>query len=627
MLLTKKIKIIGSICFILFAVQGFTQKITLLSPDKNIKVIFSNGNNIQSLVSYNLFNGDQQVLKKGMIAFDMKALNSGTFSLSGVKRKAVSSSWQTVYGERKNIPDKYNEVSFYFKSSANRNTQIKIICRAYNEGFAFQYQIFQKNQPMVLDNELSRFEFPANATAWVSSLAQSPITETKINDIKEVVERPLTVRLSSHHFVALGEAALVNFARMKFASEGSNTLITRLYGEVRNTDSLNSPWRYVLIGKSPADLLQKNYLILNLNEPNQIANTSWIHPGKVLRESTLTTTGAINSIDFAASNGIGYISFDAGWYGKEDSDTSDATRVSLDPARSKGSLDLKRVIAYGEKNNVGVILYVNRRALERQLDTLLPLYQSWGIKGLKFGFVQVGSQQWTNWLHEAVRKAAKYKMVVDIHDEYRPTGYSRTYPNLLTQEGIRGDEESPFTEHTVTSLFTRSITGAADNTICYFTNRVDKMGSHAAQMAKSVCIYSPLQFLYWYDSPVPDSLKTGKEGEIQSVSELAWFKALPTVWDDTKVLEGDMESFATIARKKGDSWFIGSLNGVRPRKVKWLCDFLDKGKKYKAVIYTDDSTMNTSTNVKITTININYRSNLTFNIAERNGIAVHIFPL
>jgi alpha-glucosidase len=146
-------------------------------------------------------------------------------------------------------------------------------------------------------------------------------------------------------------------------------------------------------------------------------------------------------------------------------------------------------------------------------------------------------------------------------------------------------------------------------------------------MAKSVCIYSPLQFLYWYDKPVPDSLKTGGEGEIQQVPELAWFKALPTVWDDTKVLEGDMESFATIARRKGDSWFIGSLNGVGPRKVKWVCDFLDKGKKYKAVIYTDDNTMNTPTNVKITTININYRSTLTFNIAERNGIAVHIFPL
>ena len=622
----KKIKIIALISLVLIAVQGFSQKITLSSPDKNIKAIFSYGSNIQSLVSYTLFIGRQQALKKGMIAFDMEALNSANFSLTEVKRKTILSSWQTVYGERKNIPDRYNEVSFQFKSS-DKISQLKIIYRAYNEGFAFQYKIFQKNKTIVLDNELSQFEFRGNETAWASSFAQSSIIETKINDIKNVVERPLTVRLNEHLFVALGEAALVNFARMKLASGGNNNLITKLYGKVKGIDSLVSPWRYILAGKNPADLLEKNYLVLNLNEPNQIPDTSWIHPGKVLRESTLTTAGAINCIDFAASHGIRYISFDAGWYGKEDSDTSDATKVSVDPARSKGPLDLKKVIAYGKQKNIGVILYVNRRALERQLDTLLPLYQSWGIKGLKFGFVQVGSQQWTNWLHEAVRKAAKYKMVVDIHDEYRPTGYSRTYPNLLTQEGIRGDEESPFTEHTITTLFTRCIAGAADNTNCYFTNRVDKMGSHVAQMAKAVCIYSPLQFLYWYDKPVPDSAKTGNEGEIREVPELAWFNQLPTVWDETKVLEGDMEDFATIVRRSGDDWFLGSLNGTTPRKVNWNCNFLDKGKKYKAVIYTDDSTMNTTTKVKMRTMTIDYHSKISLNVSARNGVAIHIFPL
>ena len=300
--------------------------------------------------------------------------------------------------------------------------------------------------------------------------------------------------------------------------------------------------------------------------------------------------------------------------------------MAIDPARSKGPLDLKKVIAYGKQKNVGVILYVNRRALERQLDTLLPLYQSWGIKGLKFGFVQVGSQEWTNWLHEAIRKAAKYNMVVDIHDEYRPTGYTRTYPNLLTQEGIRGDEENPFTEHTITTLFTRMIAGPADNTICYFNNRVNKMSSHVAQMAKAVCIYSPLQFLYWYDRPVPDSLKKGKEGEIMDVPELKWFNDLPVVWDDTKVLESDMEKYATIARKKGDEWFIGSLNGQEARTVNLKFKFLDKNKKYKATIYTDDSSMNTITNVKIKEANIDHHSVLSFDIAPRNGIAVYITP-
>ncbi len=123
------------------------------------------------------------------------------------------------------------------------------------------------------------------------------------------------------------------------------------------------------------------------------------------------------------------------------------------------------------------------------------------------------------------------------------------------------------------------------------------------------------------------SLKTRKEGEIQEVTELAWFKTLPTVWDETKVLEGNMENYITMARRSENDWFIGSLNGITPREVKWSCDFLDKKKKYKAVIYTDDSTMNTATGVKRTIMMIDYRSTLSFYVGGRNGMAIHICPL
>ncbi|RYY67758.1 MAG: alpha-glucosidase, partial [Chitinophagaceae bacterium] len=307
-------------------------------------------------------------------------------------------------------------------------------------------------------------------------------------------------------------------------------------------------------------------------------------------------------------------------------DNSDARRVALDPLRAKGVLELKEVIRYGNTKNVGVILYVNRRALERQLDSLLPLYKSWGVKGLKFGFVQVGSQKWTSWLHEAIRKCARYQMVVDVHDEYRPTGYSRTYPNLLTQEGIRGDEESPTTEHSITTLFTRMIAGAADNTNCYFTSRVDKMGSHTAQMAKAVCIYSPLQFIYWYDHPQWNPLEEFKEADIQEVPELSWYDQLPTTWDETKVLEGQMLDFATIARRKGGDWFVGSLNGTTPRKVKMPLLFLKKGKEYVATIYTHDPAMKTATHVQIKKMNVNFNTVLELMVGSRDGIAVQISP-
>ena len=612
------------ICLVLLAEQGISQSVRLTSPDGKITVALNAGSDAKSLITYNVFWSGETIFRNALIGFEVA--NITTCSFDKYERKSISTSWQTVYGERKVIPEKYNELTFHFKSVEDTSRQVLITCRAYNEGFAFRYQVAEKSGTITLSKELSAFSFDEKATAWVSAMAQSIITEKKISEIKSEVERPVTVKLNNKLFVALGEAGLVDFARMKFLGNGSNSLVARLHSTVTAENVMISPWRYVLIAKSPGNLLEKNYLVLNLNEPNKIKNTEWIKPGKVLREVTLTTAGSFQTIDFAANHNIKYICFDAGWYGKEDSDTSDATRVALDPARSKGPLDLKKVIEYGKQKNVGVILYVNRRALERQIDTLLPLYQSWGIKGLKFGFVQVGSQQWTSWLHEAIRKAAKYKMLVDVHDEYRPTGYSRTYPNLLTQEGIRGDEESPDIKHTITTLFTRMIAGAADNTNCYFTDRVDKMGSHVTQLAKALCIYSPLQFLYWYDRPVPASMKTGKEGEIIEVQELDWYNALPTTWDNTKVLEGNMQSYATIARKKNNSWYIGSLNGGADRTVNWSCSFLDKNKKYKATIYTDNASINTPTKVKITTVNVDHRSVLKTQVASGNSIAVHIFP-
>lgn len=614
-------KIIGCCIFwlLFFAENSSAQIKTLQSPDGTIELKFQTGSNLNEPLTYQLFYSHKPVVNTGKIRLN---ISDEKITLNKTGQTKKRGNWQTVYGERKSIPENYNQLKLSFQSDTG--LQLTVLLRVYNEGFAYQYNLSGDNE-INLKNESSQFGIAENATAWVSSTAQGVITEKKVRDLKNIVERPLTVRINDSLYLALGEAGLADFARMKFTFD-NGALITKLEGETKGSKQLKSPWRYVLLANSPGGLLQKNYLVLNLNAPSQIKNTRWIQPGKVIREVTLTTKGSYNTIDFAARHNIKYILFDAGWYGREDHDTSDARKVSLDPLRSKGPLDLIDVIRYGNTKGVGVILYVNRRALERQLDSLLPLYESWGVKGLKFGFVQVGSQQWTAWLHEAIRKCAQYHMVVDVHDEYRPTGYSRTYPNLLTQEGIRGDEESPVTEHSITTLFTRMIAGAADNTNCYFTNRVDKMGSHTAQMAKAVCIYSPLQFLYWYDHPKMDASKTYKEGEIQEIPELKWFDKLPTTWDDTKVLEGDMQAFATIARRKGADWFIGSLNGTTPREVKIPLRFLDKGKNYTATIYAHDLSIKTSTHVTIKTMDVDTSTVLNLPIGSRDGIAVQITP-
>ncbi len=615
-------------CFLSLAVHS--QDMAISSPDGNTIVTFKIDVQKENAVFYSVKNKGQAILGESPLGLEFenqKALQANLRILS-VKRKTVNTTWKPVYGEKNKYPDHYNEVLIQLKESNAPGRQFSITCRAYDEGVAFKYTI-NTNKAVTISRELTGFQFDKDYTSWIAHRAQAEYKKGSISQTGSGCERPYVIKMDSDRYVALGEAALVNNARMKFDRSGKDSLllVAALDGKSTYSSSFSTPWRYIMIADSPGRLLENNYFILNLNAPNALKDVSWIKPGKVIRESTLTTKGGKASIDFAASHHLQYIEFDAGWYGPETDNASDATSVTLDPVRSKGPLALQEVIGFGKTKHVGVILYVNQRALAQQLDSILPLYQSWGVKGIKFGFVDVGSQQSTRWLHEAVRKASQYKLLIDIHDEYRPTGYSRTYPNLLTQEGIRGDEESPFTEHTITTLFTRSLAGAADNTNCYFTARVDKMGSHVAQMAKAVCIYSPLQFLYWYDNPAAGSPHSGKEGEINEVPELAWYNKLPTTWDDTRVLEGDMENFATIARKKGNSWFIGSLNGTTSRKVNWDCDFLDKDKKYKAIIYTDDAEMNTSTHVKITMRTIDYLSKLEFAINERNGIAVYIQPL
>ncbi len=364
--------------------------------------------------------------------------------------------------------------------------------------------------------------------------------------------------------------------------------------------------------------------------PCAIPDTSWIKPGKVIREVTLTTRGGKACVDFAAEHNLQYVEFDAGWYGPEYSPDSDARTVSVDPDRSPGPLDLEAVISYAEAKGIGIILYVNRLALEKQIDELLPLYESWGIKGVKYGFVQVGSQEWTSWLHEAVRKAADHHLMVDVHDEYRPTGYSRTYPNLMTQEGIGGDETSPENTQSLMLLFTRMLAGAADNTICYYSPRVDEKATHAYQLAKAVCFYSPWQFLYWYDRPADSPGKKGGAGGVQNVigeePELEFFDSVPTVWDETRVLHGEIGEYAAVARRSGAEWFVGLMNGEKSRDLRLTLDFLETGKAYQARVYSDDESVETRTRVRIERLEVNSETVMQVKLKKNGGQAIRLMP-
>jgi alpha-glucosidase len=265
---------------------------------------------------------------------------------------------------------------------------------------------------------------------------------------------------------------------------------------------------------------------------------------------------------------------------------------------------------------------VNHRALEQQIDEIFPIFRDWGVAGLKFGFVHVGSHKWTSWVHEAVRKAARYNLMVDIHDEYRPTGYSRTYPNLLTQEGIYGNECMPDANNNTIVPFTRFLAGAADYTICYYHQAGIKnvrgiKTTSAHQLALSVIYYSPLQFVFWYDKP----------SDFQGEPEIEFFDHLPTVWDTTAVLLGDIGKYVAIARRRGSSWFLGAITNNDGRTLDIPLDFLAPGKEFVVSTYTDGgAAVPTRTHVAIERRLVRSTSHIKTALIPSGGIAMELRP-
>ncbi len=621
---------------ILITSCSINQNADVISPDGNNKFVFSiePGSTPQNITSFYVKVGKKKVLLPSSLEVELKE-NPIKKNLKIIRTESISydNNWINPFGEKREIPDKYNEIKIFLESD---EIKLNLICRAYNEGIAFAYEIPKQDgmDSVTITGEKITFNFASDHFVWSAVRAQSQYSKVPLSKIEKGCERPLVIEVDTNLVIALAEAKLVDYARMKFNPDTTRNynVITQLGSPVHKQLPFQSPWRVIMVGKNPGDLLEKNYLMLNLNDPCEITDISWIKPGKVLREVTLTTAGARAAIDFTSSHNMQYIEFDAGWYGPENNDLSDARAVNLDPARSKGPLDMEEVISYAKSKNINILLYVNRRALEKQLDELLPIYKKWGIAGIKFGFVQVGTQDATRWLHESIKKAAAFQMVADVHDEYRPTGFSRTYPNFLTMEGIRGDEESPSNHHTLITMFTRMLAGQGDNTICYYNERVDnKMGSHASQLAKAVCIFSPLQFLYWYDKAAPALEKNdglwGATNYIGDEPELEFFDNVPTVWDETKVLHAKIGEYGVIARKKGDEWFIGGINGDQTRILDLNFSFLDPDKEYSAKIYSDDPSVNTRTHVRIDSATINIKTLYPANLASNNGIAIHIKPI
>lgn len=540
--------------------------------------------------------------------------------LKGEERSDVDTTWVPLYGENATIRNHYNQLVLHYEKGSNGQRGIDlgydkrkyyamdIIVRAYDEGIAFRYHFPETSNGLFLHitGERTQFSMPVGTMAYYEEWAQGPYEYRPLSGSWFESERPLLMKLSDGTYVALLEAAMKDYVRGKFKLAADNVLQIAMYDCADVISPYDTPWRVVMAANRAVDLINHKDLVLNLNEERCGQDWSWVRPGKAFRSGRLDKEGIFRSIDYCKQFGIDYVELDAGWYGAEGKVASDARQVS-----ASRDFTIPEVCAYARQHGIGVWLYVNQRALYRQLNELLPLYQAWGVSGIKFGFVQIGNQQWSTWLHQAIAQCAKYHLMVDVHDEYRPTGLSRTYPHLLTQEGVRGNEEMPDAAHNTLLPFTRYLCGPADYTLCYFNNRLKTTKGH--QLAMAAVYYSPLQFYFWYDNPFVD------KGE----PELQFWKACPTVFDESRALEGEPGEYIVQARRSGKQWFVGCMTNGTGRTLNIPTDFLPAG-KYQVQLFYDDPSLDSRTKVRCKKMHIKRGATIAVPLQPHGGAALII---
>lgn len=608
---------------ICFAAAAHAETLELASPNGSNKVTFAkDGKDLTYSVSYkgqpvilpsqaglDLDNRVWEMalgkrdLQQPECWMDMLVVDSVTYGAP------VRNVWHPLYGERSEVVDAYNPATLHMSRHDKSKYRLDVEVRAYDQGIAFRY-FFPEHPDAIfhkVTDDLTSYAFPKGTQAWSEQWAQARFDVGVVDSITHPVERALTLRLPNQGpWVALLDADVDDWCLTKYVADTAkeSTLKSVMYSPVDIVTYCATPWKVIMTADKPGDLIENNDIVLNLNPECEIADPAFVKPGMIMRTPRIDTELGLRTIDFCAEHNIPYMLYDWKWYEPCTSHDGDATKIV-------DHLDLHKVIAYGKEKGVGVWLYVNQHALMKQMDELFPLLKEWGVVGVKSGFVQYASHRWATWLHDMVRKAAENGLMMNIHDEYRPSGFSRTYPNLLTQEGICGNEEWPDATHNVTLPFTRMINGAADYTICYFDKRL-KSATHAHQLAASLVFYSPLLTVFWYDDP---SRYNGEK-------EISWFENLKTVFDDTKVLSGYPGESIVMARRSGDTWYAAAMTGNEASTQSIPLDFLEPGVKYRAVIYADDPKVDTATHVAITEKKVSSKDTLKFSLQPQGGVAV-----
>lgn len=555
-------------------------------------------------------------------------LGTGGTVVTKFQHWTVNTTWNPAFGRNAAVADHYQEMRWNLQDTATA-IRFSVQIRAYATGVALRYVLLDTGSATVAD-ELTTFVFPTGTLVYSARDEDAynpvapgaiPSTGTTSTDAGPLTDLPLTATLPGGLIACVCESSRLNYPRVMLSSVpgAPTTLKTYLMqhaargtGTVQSTATVPTPfatpWRAVVIGSTHAELVDNAELVLNLAPPSALGDTSWVKPGKVFR-CALTTADGLAGVDFAVARGLQYIEYDSGWYGPEHS-TTDATQPI-------SAIDMPSVIAYATSKGIGVLLYVSRIALADP-DSLFSLYRNWGLAGIKLGFLYDGTQAMTNQITSWAQTAAKYELLIDMHDDVRSFGYERTYPNWISLEGVRGNEHFPTASHNVTLPFARNIGGPMDYTICYAQSRDQTTNAH--QMAMAAVFYQPLNFLYWYDSPSKYSTPSNWPG-------LPWFDAIPTSWDQSTTLTGAIGQYIAVARRKGPIWYVGAMTDENARALSVPLSFLSAG-HYTATIYADGAPGTSAylTPVVTSTRTVTSATTLDMALAPSGGQAVILEP-
>lgn len=588
------------------------ESLAFASPDGAIQVGFGVDGGAAAPEFHATFRGGDLLLPSplGLALRGAPPLSAG-LAIESKAERSVDREEALGFGKASRARDRFNEVEFSLRERAAPGRRLRVTFRVYDDAIAFRYTVpEQPSLPAVeIAEELTELSFAGSPLAHYLPLDFGSAYEyfyshARLGSIDPGVNLalPLLLECPRGAFVGVTEAALTDYAGLYFRSVPGTGRLRAILApspgdpgvKVRGVAPFSSPWRVLLVGGSPGALLESNVVRL-LNPPPETGDTSWIHPGKVVFGwwngyempdsppfvAGVNTPTITRFIDFAAENRIPYVSLDGtneeAWYGGPVFEYK-----GQDITRANPRLDLPGILAYARSRGVRIRLWMHWQGLEKYRDTALPLFESWGVSGIMVDFINGDSQERVRFVTSVVRDAARHHLTVNFHGVYKPTGIERTYPNLLSYEGVLGteydkwDRKGSTPEHEMDTLLVRMLAGPLDihqgslhpvvPEAFVPNNRPSTQGTITRQMAAYVA----------YDNPLPmlaDSIAAYRA----QPALLAYIRDVPTAWDETRVLEARADQLLVIARRSGRDWYVAGVNDRTARSIRIPLGFLGDG--------------------------------------------------